>query len=492
MATNYEVNYDDDRFSMVESDKETALTDIEQTYANIIGQSDKYYQDQMNAAQEWAETQSQLQQEQTNFTIEQIEQQKDKAHESYLKEQSGAYQDWQKESNAYGVKAEQMAAAGLAGTGFSESSQVSMYNTYQNRVATAREVFSQAVLNYDNAIKDARLQNNSVLAEIAYEALQTQLSLALEGFQYKNNLILEQMNKKMEVENTYYNRYLDVLNQINTENAFAEDIRQFELNYEFQNKQFEEDIRQYNEQYELQMKQFDEEIRQYNQQYELQLKEFEESIRQFNEEMARLRAKDAQEYAVQIQQLEIQKQNAELNKKQLEEEKRQFNESLKLQQAQLAEEKRQFDEQLSYNKTKASSSGSSSGGSSGGGSVISKNNSSNSNAFTTEYFSGTIPGATAADARDYGTFSNGYQPKGIANHGTLKKAKDSDGDIMVIHLNTQTLSGKKQTLEQAVWKATDGTLWYWEGREMKYKPFTQGGGSGATTSSLIGISRAFK
>jgi hypothetical protein len=472
MATNYEVNYDDDRFSMVESDKETALTDIEQAYANIIGQSDKYYQDQMNAAQEWAETQSQLQQEQTNFTIEQIEQQKDKAHDSYLKEQSGAYQDWQKGSNAYGVKAEQMAAAGLAGTGFSESSQVSMYNTYQNRVATAREVFSQAVLNYDNAIKDARLQNNSVLAEIAYEALQTQLSLALEGFQYKNNLILEQMNKKMEVENIYYNRYLDVLNQINTENAFAEDIRQFELNYEFQNKQFEEEIRQYNEQYEFQMKRFDEEIRQYNQQYELQLKEFEESIRQFNEEMARLRAKDAQEYAVQIQQLELQKQNAELQKQQLEEEKRQFNESLKLQQAQLTEEKRQFDEQLSYNKTKASSSGSSSGGSSGGGSVISKNNSSNSNTFTTEYFSGTIPGATAADARDYGTFSNGYQPKGVANHGTLKKSGDT------VTFKTQTLSGKTQTVTQSIWRATDGTLWYWEGREMKYKPYKNEGGGG--------------
>lgn len=474
MATNYEVNYDDERFSMVESDKQTALSDLEKTYAGMIGESDKYYQDQIDAAKQWADTQSQLQKEQTDFTIEQVEQQKDKAHQEYLKEQSGAYQDWQKQSNKYGVEAEQMAAAGLAGTGFSESSQVSMYNTYQNRVATAREVFSQAILNYDNAIKDARLQNNSVLAEIAYNALQTQLELALEGFQYKNNLILEQANKKMEVENIYYNRYLDVLNQINTENAFAEDIRQFELNYEFQNKQFEEEIRQYNEQYEFQMKQFDEEIRQYNQQYELQLKEFEESIRQFNEEMARLRAKDAQEYAVQIQQLELQKQNAELQKQQLEEEKRQFNESLKLQQAQLTEEKRQFDEQLSYNKSKASSSSSGSSGTITGGTI----NKNNSNTFTTEYFSGTIPGATAADARDYGTFSNGYQPKGIANHGTLKKAKDSNGDTMVIHLNTQTLSGKKQTLEQAVWKATDGTLWYWEGREMKYKPFTQSGGGG--------------
>ena len=170
----------------------------------------------------------------------------------------------------------------MDGTGYSESAQVSMYNTYQNRVATARESYARAVLNYDNAIKDARLQNNAALAEIAYQALQQQLELSLQGFQYKNQLIIEQSNKKLEVENTYYQRYQDVLNQINTENALAEEVRQYNANYE------------------------------------LQVKEYEEGIRQFNEEIARLKAKDAQEYKLEIQKLELQK-------KQFEEEKRQFN-----------------------------------------------------------------------------------------------------------------------------------------------------------------------
>jgi hypothetical protein len=242
MATtpNYDINYDDERFGKVESDKEQALTQLEQTYGGMIGSTDQYFNEQIQASKDWADKQSQIQQEQTDFIIEQVEQQKAQANKDYLKEQSGAYVDWRKQSNQYGTEAEKMASAGLANTGFSESSQVSMYNTYQNRIATARESYNRAVLNYDNAIKDAQLQNNAALAEIAYNALQKQLELSLQGFQYKNQLILEQANKKLEIDNMYYNRWRDEVNQINTENALAEDIRQY-------NESMAEEIRQYNE-----------------------------------------------------------------------------------------------------------------------------------------------------------------------------------------------------------------------------------------------------
>lgn len=278
MANNYEVNYDDQRFTQVESDKNAALSELETTYSGMIGESDKYYQAQIDASKQWADKQSQIQQDNTDFAIEQVEQQKDQAHKDYLKEQSGAYVDWRKQSNEYGAESEKMASAGLANTGFSESSQVSMYNTYQNRVATARDSYNRAVLNYDNAIKDARLQNNAALAEIAYTALQQQLELSLQGFQYKNNLILEQANKKLEVDQMYYNRYQDVLKQINTENALAEQIRQFNAEYN-------------------------------------------EKVRQFNLEIERLKKKDEQEYQMQIKELELKKQ-------QLAEEKRQFDEQM--------------------------------------------------------------------------------------------------------------------------------------------------------------------
>ena len=235
---NYDIDYTDERFTKVEDEKKEALTDLEQTYGDIIGKTDKYYEDQIQASKDWADKQTQLQNEKTDFAIEQIEQQKEQAREDYIDEQSASYVDWKEQSNEYGAEAEQRAAQGLSNTGFSESSQVSMWNTYQNRVTTAREAYQRAVLNYNNAITDARLQNNSALAEIAYNALQQQLELSLQGFQYKNQLLLEQYNKQLEVDQMYYTRWQDVLEQMNTENALAEQIRQFNESMALQREQF--------------------------------------------------------------------------------------------------------------------------------------------------------------------------------------------------------------------------------------------------------------
>ena len=234
----YDINYDDKRFKDVESDKQEALSELAKTYSGVIRDTDRYYQAQTDASKEWADEQARLQKENTDFAVEKIEQQKEQARKDYTKEQAGAYLDWQKQSNRYGINAEQLAAAGMSGTGYSESSQVSMYNTYQNRVATARESYNQAVQNYNNSITEARLQNSSVLAEIAYQALQQQLELSLAGFQYKNQLILDQANRKTELDNIYYQRYQDVLDQINAENSLAESKRQFDLELKEEKRQF--------------------------------------------------------------------------------------------------------------------------------------------------------------------------------------------------------------------------------------------------------------
>ena len=243
MATtpDYTVNYEDERLTSITDEESKTLADNKGLYSGMIGSADKYFDDQINATKEWEDKQTQIQKEQTDFAIQKIEQQKDQANKDYKKEQSGAYVDWQKQSNQYGVEAEKMASSGLTGTGYSESSQVSMYNTYQNRVATAREVYNKAVLNYDNAIQEAILQNNATLAEIAYQSLQKQLELSLQGFQYKNQLLIEQSNKELEIKNMYHNQWMDALNQINTENALAEDVRQYNETMKWNTEQKELD-----------------------------------------------------------------------------------------------------------------------------------------------------------------------------------------------------------------------------------------------------------
>ncbi len=235
MATpNYDINYEDERFKDVEAQKQAALGEVDSTYDGMINQSDKFYQDQIEASKQYSEQQQKNQQEQTDFLIDKIEQQKEQTRKDYLKEQKGAYVDWQKQSNQYGANAEQMAASGLTNTGYSESSQVSMYNTYQNRVGTARESYNRAVQDYDNNIKEAILQNNSVLADLAYQALQQQLELSLQGFQYKNDLLQTKLQTRQNTEDRYYTRWQDVLSQMNQENQLKESMRQYEENMSYQ------------------------------------------------------------------------------------------------------------------------------------------------------------------------------------------------------------------------------------------------------------------
>lgn len=228
------VNYDDKRFAQVEADKKAALAENEKLYGDMVNNTDQYYDNLIQTNEQWAEKQSQLQQEQTDFAIEKIEQQKDQLEEDYHKEQKGAYVDYQKAIDPYGANAEQMAANGLKGSGYAESSKVAMYTAYQNRVAVTKASFDKAVVEYDNMMNEARLQNSAALAEIAFSTLQKKCQLMLESFQYKNSLLAEKANQSMNIDNIYYGRRQDVLNQINTENALEEQKRQFKKSQELQ------------------------------------------------------------------------------------------------------------------------------------------------------------------------------------------------------------------------------------------------------------------
>lgn len=216
----YSVDYNDQRFKAVETEKQNKLNEANLMYNNMIANTDNRYNEMIQASKNYANEQTKNQQARTDFAIDEINQQKDQTKKDYTREQMGAYTDWQKQSNQYGANAEKLASSGLTNSGYSESSQVSMYNTYQNRIMQAKESYNQAVQNYNNKITEARLSNNEALAQIAYNALQSQLQLALEGFQYKNSLLQQQLSTQMSIDSDYYGRYQNVLAQINHENQF--------------------------------------------------------------------------------------------------------------------------------------------------------------------------------------------------------------------------------------------------------------------------------
>lgn len=218
MATpNYEIDYNDKRFTDVKTAETNAVNKSNTFYNDAVDKIDNQINTQIGNVKDWGAEQAKNQQAQHDFTIQQIEQKKEQAQQDYKKEQSAAYVDWQKQSNKYGANAEQMAAQGMSNTGYSESSKVAMYNQYQNRVAVAREAISRAELEFDNQMTQARLQNSSILAEIAYNTLKEIDSLTLAGIQQTTALRSEQAKRETEIKQIYHNQWQDVLKQIQDE-----------------------------------------------------------------------------------------------------------------------------------------------------------------------------------------------------------------------------------------------------------------------------------
>ena len=247
----YEINYNDSRFQQVNNEKATALNKVNSTYNEMMSNSDQNYQAIIDASKDYATQQQQLQQQQTDFAIEKVNQQQKQAEQDYTKEQKASYVDYQKVTNQYGANAEAMASQGMTNTGYAESSRIQAFTTYQNRYATARESFNRATLEFENAKKEYTLANNSKLAEIAYNSLKTQLETTLQQFQYKNTLLQAQLEAQRQTENDYYTRWQNVLSQMNTENSLAEQIRQYNESMAYQKQRDAIEDAQWQKQYNL-------------------------------------------------------------------------------------------------------------------------------------------------------------------------------------------------------------------------------------------------
>ena len=221
------INYNDERFTQVTNDKNNAINQSNSTYDTLINDSKGYYDNLIQQSKDWADKQADIQNQQTEFAIDKIEQQKAEAHKDYLKEQKGAYQDYMKQSNVYGSNMQAAGQQGLGGSGWSETIQSGFYNTYQNRYSQARESYNEITMNYNNNIKEAQLQNSSAIATIYAEAQAKQLELALQNFTVIKDLSLNKLNTSITLDAEYNDRWREVEAQINTENALAEQIRQY-------------------------------------------------------------------------------------------------------------------------------------------------------------------------------------------------------------------------------------------------------------------------
>ena len=249
------VNYEDDRFKQVENEKQSELNKYNETYNDLINERNNLTNQQQEMVDRWENTQKDIANKNLQYQKDLIEQQRKKAEQTYQNEAKASYIDYQKEVDKYGVSRENAVNNGLSNSGYSESSTVDMYNTYQNRLGIARKSMQDAGLEFDNAIRQAQLSNDETLAQNALTALQNKLNIILEGFNYKSEQENNRLNWNNTINNNYYNRYKDVESQINYENETAEKIRQYNEQMEYQKERDRIADEQWQKEYALQQAQ---------------------------------------------------------------------------------------------------------------------------------------------------------------------------------------------------------------------------------------------
>lgn len=249
------VNYEDDRFKQVENEKQSELNKYNEAYNDLINERNNFTNQQQEMVDRWENTQKDIANKNLQYQKDLIGQQRKKAEQAYQNEAKASYIDYQKEVDKYGVSRENVVNNGLSNSGYAESSKVDMYNTYQNRLGTARKSMQDAGIEFDNAIRQAQLSNDETLAQNALTALQNKLNIILEGFNYKSEQENNRLNWNNTFNNNYYNRYKDVESQINYENETAEKIRQYNEQMAYQKERDRIADEQWQKEYALQQAQ---------------------------------------------------------------------------------------------------------------------------------------------------------------------------------------------------------------------------------------------
>lgn len=172
----------------------------------------------------------------TDFAIEQVEQKKEQAEKDYTKEQAGAWADYQKQIDPYGVQAEQLASQGLSNSGYAESLKTQAYVAYQNRVAVARESLQRIVQDFENQITQAILQNNSTLAQIYADAMAQRLKIITEFGIRGNELYVQMVQGGASIKQQNLSNYMSVYNQLMQEKQFNEQMAFQREQFEYQKK----------------------------------------------------------------------------------------------------------------------------------------------------------------------------------------------------------------------------------------------------------------
>lgn len=225
---------DDERLSKIEGEKQKAMQYSDDFYNSLLNDNKYLYDLKNDYANNYEQTQNDISDKQLEHYKKIIEQEKDEARRNFKTESNKALNDYTSFVNPYGYQAEAMASNGLSNTGVSETAKLGGWNSYQNRLASANKAMQDAFTSFDNDLNEAILNNDVQKAQNALEKLQMQIEFADSFYSNKMNIGQNQLNNKQALDSEYYERYQDIISQINYEREREEARRQYEEQFAYQ------------------------------------------------------------------------------------------------------------------------------------------------------------------------------------------------------------------------------------------------------------------
>lgn len=124
---------------------------------------------------------------QTEMNVAELERNKEDVDKDATKTNRALYTEYRKASNPYGANAEQLHSQGLGNSGYAESTQVNLYNTFQKNVTDTLNNARDLKSDFDFQISKARQTGDITLAQNALNIYNQKMQLLTQEYELKNN-----------------------------------------------------------------------------------------------------------------------------------------------------------------------------------------------------------------------------------------------------------------------------------------------------------------
>lgn len=225
---------EDERLATIKQEQQAALESSKGTYDQMLQDNENLLNQQKDYVEQYEKTQNEALDKQLALYQDNINKQKEAAQKNYETEARKAANSYMAYSNPYGVNAETFASKGQLQSGLTQTAQLGGYNAYQNRLASANKVMQEAFTQYDLDMNEAIVNNDVQKAQNALAKLEMMLGYNETYINNKNSIAQSQLSNQQQLDSEYYGRYMDMINQINTEKQREEAIRQFEAQMAYQ------------------------------------------------------------------------------------------------------------------------------------------------------------------------------------------------------------------------------------------------------------------